>query len=268
MLTVPAADPEPMYRNELLAIIQAEIDAHPRSHQKEVGPSEIGGCQTKLAFKLAYGGGGGGSGGFAAAKGSVLHAWLDEHVFGADGVPRMPDGSQRFYSDLKLDPVSPHVNGGTLDLYDRLHEIVIDWKLPGDWTMRAVRNGTTSEGYYVQTQVYGLGLEEMGRPVSRVGLMFIPMCGDDLHGHARGAILKTWPYDRALALDRIDNVRRIKDMLDVAGPARVLEVLPKTSDFCVSCPAYLGNGDRRAMCPGAAKERFTPAVHANPFAKS
>lgn len=245
---VPKSEPDKVYRDELLAVIQAKIDEHPRSSQVEIGPSEIGGCMRKVAWKLAYGGASDREGGWAAHKGTLVHAWLDETFSGADRF--MPDGSPRFFSDLKLPKSNEHVNGGTLDLYDLLHQIVIDFKAPGDWTMKAVRSGAVSEGYYVQIMVYAYGLERQGLPVQRVALLFLPMAGDDLHGVARGAILLTWPYDRQVALDAFAGVERIKNMLAVAPVSKVLAVMETKADFCSSCPAFTGNGDRRAMCPG------------------
>lgn len=268
MTTVPAPGVDEIYRREILTIIQRKIDEHPRSAQAMLGPSEIGGCPTKVAFKMAYGGASDREGGWAAFKGTVLHKELDEIFKGTDRM--MPDGSPRFLSDLKLPQISPLVNGGTLDLYDRLYETVLDWKLPGSWTVKAVRGGKISPGYAIQSQVYGLGLEAMGYPVRRVALAFLPMDGDDLHSAARGAIFRFWPYDRDYALGALDYVRRIDDMIDVAGIARVLEVLPKRSDFCSSCPAFRGSGDRRATCPGVAESaRQSPARKldaSNPFA--
>lgn len=264
---VPNPKVDDPYRREILTYIQRKIDEHPRSSQVQVGPSEIGGCQVKLAWKLSYGGDSDREGGWAAAKGTVLHKWLDEEVF-AKGPSTMPDGSQRWYSDLKLAPVCEWVNGGTLDLYDRLFETVIDWKLPGDWTMKQVRNGQLSAGYFVQAQTYGYGLESAGYPVSRVALMFLPMATDDLHGPARGAVFRYWDYDRSVAEAAIANVKRIKDMIEIAGPAKVMEVLPRKSDFCTSCPAFMGNQDRRATCPGAEVKRPTTRTvdSSNPFA--
>lgn len=268
MTTVPAPGVDEIYRREILTIIQRKIDEHPRSSQEMLGPSEIGGCPTKVAFKMAYGGGSDREGGWAAHKGTVLHAWLDETFKSTDRL--MPDGSPRFLSDLKLPQVSPLVNGGTLDLYDRLYETVIDWKLPGDWTIKAVRSGKLSPAYFIQSQVYGVGLEEMGYSVKRVALAFLPMCGDDLHGAARGAIFRFWPYDREYALGSLGYVQRLADMLEVAGPAKVLEVLPKRSDFCSSCPAFVGSGDRRATCPGVAESARQSSARrldtGNPFA--
>lgn len=249
----PPPKVDQLYRAELLSIVQMGIDAHERSHQFQVGPSEIGGCSTKLAWKLAYGGAGSREGGWAAHKGTVLHAWLDDLYSGQviAEIPVMPDGSQRFFSDLKLDPISPHVNGGTLDLYDKLRQIIIDWKLPGDWTMKNVRNAELSEGYFVQAQQYAATLEATtDHKVSQVALMFMPMCGDDLKGPARGAVFRYWDFDPSVSEQAMAHVARIKNMLVVATPQEVMKVLPKKSDFCQSCPAFVGSGDRRAVCPG------------------
>lgn len=248
-MNVPETKTDPIYRSELLRHIQNTIDLHPRSAQAQIGPSEIGGCPTKVAFKLAYGAASDREGGWAAAKGSVLHSWLDVAVFGP-GPSAMPDGSQRWYSDMKLDPVCDWVNGGTLDLYDRLQEIVVDFKLPGEWTMKQVRMGKLSPAYFVQAQTYALGLERMGFPVSKTALLFLPMGTDDLHGVARGAVLKIWDYDRQVALDAIEKVAAIKRLIDALGPQEAMRVLPKFSDFCAGCSAFTGNGDRRAVCPG------------------
>lgn len=237
------------YRDELLAIIQLAIDEHPRSAQAMPGPSEIGGCERKLAWKLAYGANGDREGGWAAHKGTLAHSWLDQVFKRTDRL--MPDGSQRFHSDMKLAQVSPYVNGGTLDLYDRLYKRVIDWKVPGDGTMKKARSGTVARGYRVQGDTYALGLERMGYEVASVGLMYLPQCGDDLKSMANGAVLRTWTYDRDNALAALANVERIQRMLTVASPQKVMSVLPTLSDFCQSCPAFVGSGDRRAICPGS-----------------
>lgn len=267
-MIVPKPDADPFYRKELIGIVQAEIDRHPRSAQAQIGPSEVGGCQRKVAHKLAYGGDSDREGGWAAAKGTVLHAWLDAEVFGSDRAPLMPDGSQRFYSDLKLESVSPYVNGGTLDLYDKMRETVVDHKLPGDWTCKAVRAGRISEAYYVQIQLYGMGLEQAGHKVSRVALFFLPMAGDDLSGNSRGAILVTWPYDRQVAQDAIDKIRKLQLLAELDGWPKTIESQPMKSDFCSSCPAYIGSSDRRATCPGAevSKPVRPERDPSNPFA--
>lgn len=255
-----------LQRKEYLGIIQAEMNRHERSHQYQIGPSEAGGCRTKVAWKLAYGGAGTQDAGWSAQRGTVIHAWLDQAVFGSERAPLMPDGSQRFFSDMKLQPTSPHVNGGTLDLYDRMRETVVDFKIPGDWTMKNVRSGQLSEGYRVQAQIYAYGLEQMGFPVSRCALLFMPSCADDLHSSGKGSIFRYWDYDRQVAIDAFADIARIRNMLDATTPQRVMEVLPKKDDFCSSCPASIMSGDRRAVCPGvAAKRAKSSSSNANPF---
>lgn len=266
-MIVPVAKQDPIYRTELLTHIQNTIDEHPRSSQVQIGPSEVGGCPTKIAWKVTYGGDSDREGGWAAHKGTILHKWLDEGVFGPQPTT-LPDGGKRWYSDMKLDPVVDWINGGTLDLYDALQQTVVDWKLPGDWTMTQVRNGKLSEGYYAQAMVYGYGLEQMGFTVARTALCFIPMCGDDLKGAARGAIFRYWDYDREVALHYINRVKAIKNLVEVHGITFALEKLEKKSDFCSSCPAFIGNKDRRATCPGAEVNKpIQSAKSDNPFAK-
>lgn len=264
MSYAPKPDLDEPYKIELLQIIQAKINEHPRGHQVQVGPSEIGGCERKLTWKLAYGGDGDRPGGWASHKGTIMHSWLDEEVFHEGIERRMPDGTQRFYSNLKLQAVSNSINGGTLDLYDRLHQRVVDWKCPGDGTMDKARSGNLARGYFVQANVYGYHLEEMGYPVQSVSLFFLPQCGDDLH---KKAVFRTWRYDREVARAAIANVDRLQHMLEVAPPRKVLEIATTLSDFCQSCPAFTGNGDRRAICPGASPGNRSVNTSANAFAK-
>jgi hypothetical protein len=250
------------YKHELLGIIQEGIDKHERSHQVQVGPSEVGGCARKLVWKLAYGGDGEGPGGWAAHKGTLMHAWLDEQYKECGRL--MPDGTERFMSDMKLTPVSPDVAGGTLDLYDRLHQRVVDWKVPGDGTMDKARANTLSRGYFVQAQIYAYGLVSAGHSVTSVGLMFLAQCGDDLH---KKAVARFWKYDERVAQMAFEHVARYRKLLEIAPVSKVLAMAPTMSDFCQNCPVYMGNGDRRAMCPGSTKSSRVVDRDNNPFAR-
>lgn len=252
------------YKHELLGMIQVGINENnPRDKQVQVGPSGVGGCPRKLAWGLAYGGNEDGPGGWAAFKGTLMHKWLDEE-FKKNG-RTMPDGSPRFWSDMKLAPVSPNVAGGTLDLYDRLYQRVVDWKVPGDGTMDKARASTLSRGYFVQAQIYARGLVEAGHPVQNVGLMLLAQCGDDLH---KKAVARFWKYDQRVSEMAFAHVERYQNMIDAGIPVRrILEIAPTLSDFCQNCPVFVGNGDRRAMCPGANKTNRVVDRSINPFAK-
>lgn len=258
------AEPDEHYKKELLGLIQEGIDKHPRSAQSLMGPSEAGDvCERKIAWKLAYGGASNRPGGYAAAKGTIVHAWLDQEVFGVSPLTK-PDGSPRFMSDLKLKPMSPLIAGGTLDLYDSLHATVVDFKIPGDATMEKARSGNMSPTYLAQIQIYGTELKLMGYPVSKVGLLFLPMCGDSLHNKA---VYRYWNLDESIAWGAIKRIERIQNMLQVAPPQKVLEVLPTASSFCQSCSAFSGSGDRRAMCPGATPGNRSVNSSKDPFAR-
>lgn len=260
---VPKPMFDPLYRAELLGVIQAAANANQRNFQYMIGPSGIGACERKMAFQIAYGAQSDGDNGWASHKGTVLHGWLEETFSASDRL--MPDGSQRFLTEIKLDSSAPDViSGGTCDLYDRLYQRVVDWKCPGDFTMQKVRSGDWSESYYLQAQVYGYHLSLMGHPVSTVALAMLPMGGDDLWSERRGAIFAYWDFDAQVASDAIERPRRIRTMLDLSpSPSKVIDAMNTRSDFCSSCPAYIGSSDRRGTCPGA--EVSIPARNGNPF---
>jgi hypothetical protein len=243
-VTIPAPDRDPEYRRELLGYYQEAMDRHPRGRQQMLGPSEIGGCLRKAAFKMKYGVGDGKGQGWAAHKGVQLHKWADEEVFA-----KLP----RFLSDLSLDQVVPWVAGGTLDLYDTERKIVIDFKFPGDPSITKARRGKPPEDYYVQINQYALGLLRMGYPVERVALFYAPMCGDDLHGEAKGAVLLTWPLDLKAALDAIRDIKRTQDLVDTKSFHEVMQLLQTKDSFCHGCPNWTGNRDPRALCGGHRK---------------
>lgn len=243
MTTVPKPDSDPEYRDELLGYIQRRMDAHPRGKQQLLGPSEIGGCPRGIAWKLSKGAADGKPSGWASAKGVIVHDWLDKEVF-ADEAPR-------FRSNLALPQVVPWVAGGTLDLHDSGRGgVVVDFKAPGDPSMTKARRGRPPAGYWVQVNAYGVGAVKLGLPVTRVALLYLPMCGDSLHGLDKGAVLLTWPFDPQVAVDAYKAIERTRNMLAVAPLDRVMESLPTADDFCHSRNCWIGNKHPDAICRG------------------
>lgn len=245
-MIVPAPDRDPEYREELLTLFQEAMDRHPRGKQQMLGPSEIGGCPRKIAFKIKYGVGDGGRQGWAAHKGVQLHKWAHEEVFDRQ--------APRFLSDLSLPQVVDWVHGGTLDLIDTRPPVtVIDFKFPGDPSIEKARRGKPPEDYFVQVQAYAAGAMKSGIPVERVALFYAPMCGDDLHGAAKGAVLLTWPVDLKVAIDHFREIKRIQDLVSEKPFGEVMELLPTKDSFCHGCPNWTGNRDIRALCHGHRK---------------
>lgn len=257
-MIVPPPDRDEDYRNELLGFMQRAMDRrNVRGRQSMLGPSEIGGCPRGIAWKLHYGASEQGkSQGWASHKGTIMHEWADEEVFAPE---------ERFLSDLALPQVVPWIAGGTLDLYDRLKKTIIDFKFPGDPSMVKARRGKPNEGYYVQVNAYGIGAIKAGLEVERVALLIPPMCGDDLHSSAKGAVLLTWPFDPQVAVDHYREVKRIQDMLTLAPVDQVMGALSTKEDFCINRPCWVGNKDPRAICNGHRKGGTTVRDKDNVF---
>jgi hypothetical protein len=212
------------FRDVLLAPMRKAMAEHPRNHQAQAGPSDVGGCKRKLAHQLLYADEfEAAPSGWASMKGTVLHAWYD-------GLVRQPG----WFSDLALPQSVACVAGGTLDLYVAPARTVIDLKFPGTASHKAARAGRLSSGYYVQLMTYGLGLEQLGMAVEKVGLLVVPMCGDNLDD----AIYWEWEFDRAVAEAALADAERIVELGRTTDRAEVLASMPTKSDFCSSCPAF------------------------------
>lgn len=254
-MIVPPGRTNPTMRDLLLSPIRRDMANQQRNAQVKPGPSSVGGCQRKLAFailypelKVAT------PSGWAATKGTVLHAYADRLVK-AD--PLCDD----WKSDLKLPAVIEAVAGGTLDLW--VNNTIVDLKFPGDWSLKKVTAGEVSFSYYAQTQVYGLGAEMLGLNVHTVGLLFLPMGGDDLDR----TIYTEWDYHRPTAIKLLGEAERIRREGQAGDRRAILDAATTKDDWCSSCDALLAG-----MCPGETKSRgawrprTTPTKGGDPFA--
>lgn len=233
----PSSDGDEDYRAELLAPIKATMRSFPRSAQIKPGPSEIGGCERKLAHKILFGQTEPSMTGWAATKGTVLHDWLDKRIFARHG-DRLEDGKPRWKSNLRVRSVSAVVGGGTLDLADMLTGTIVDFKAPGTNTMKEAKAGRISAGYWTQLQTYGLGMTLQGMDVRRVGLLYLPMCGDSLDE----AIWRSWPYDESVGRAALANAERIHALGQVVpDKVALLGIMSTKSDFCGTCPVLLAS---------------------------
>lgn len=212
----------------LRAVILAKMRGETRNHQRDPGPSEIGGCERKLGGRLAFG----------ASDihedptkwrpqvGTAVHSMLADWFKNTEGW--MPD--YRVTTPI----------AGTIDNYHAPTGTVIDYKCVGVTTLKAARAGKVSEKYRTQLALYGLGLANDGYQVNEVALWFLPSAGslDD-------AVYWSEPLDYARAWRAVARVDKIRGMLSVAEPAVVLERLSVEEDFCGSCPLL------RKYCDGA-----------------
>jgi hypothetical protein len=236
----------------ILDVIRAGMHGRARNHQSQPGPSQIGGCERKLGYHLAFGSGNGARGdeSWRPEVGTAVHAWLDE-LFSRAGREQ-----GRWLSDVEVTaPIA-----GRLDLFDTVGNEVIDFKVSGKATRDKAARGEISEKYEVQLDLYGLGMMVEGYTVARVALLFLPPAGS-----LSDSVWYSRPFDITRALAAVAKRDRIVTLLAGVGtPAGVLGLLSTTEDFCSTCPA-LGQyctGAQTAWIPGGLPDSAWPAYDA------
>ncbi len=241
------ADPEPL-GVELIDAVREGIEAHPRSTQKEIGPSELGHpCNRWLAHRLA----GTPATGlqnppWRQAVGTAVHnefaAWL--HHWNAEH-------GTRYLADLRVhvgDLYPGRPIHGTLDALDLVTATVIDLKVPGPTAMKTYGTGKPeSQQYQVQVDLYGNGACNAGFPVASVGILRLPAAGE-----LADAVWKPRPHDPQRAYDALNRAGGIARMVDALGAAAI-PIQPTTEHYCQRCDYFAPNTtDLTRSCPGDA----------------
>jgi hypothetical protein len=243
-------------RDELLAVIRSAIDAHPRSLQTEIGPSEIGHpCLRALAHKLAGTPPTGlQSPPWRQAVGTAVHKEFTGWTFDANE----PLAEHRWYPDIRVlvgdlgTPDKPRPITGTLDLYDRLTATIVDLKVPGPTAMDTRRRGEESELYRDQVHLYGTGVIHAGAPVDMVAILRLPAAGE-----LRDAIWWAEPHDPTRAARAFNRLRHVATLVDALG-SQAAALLEPTEHYCGRCDYYLPNTtDLTRGCPGAGARTAT-----------
>lgn len=201
----------------------------PRSKQVVIGPSEMGHeCTRRLAYKLLDWDkpNDSGSSSWAAQVGTAIHSYLAE-----------------VFAKIEGYEVEQKVNirgnlSGTVDLYDSIRGIVIDWKTVGFTQLKERRSDGATHQQKVQIQLYGYGKAQSGATVNKVGLVYLPTSGalDDLH-------VELFDYDESVALkalSRIDDLYTLLSTVDVEANPAMWDVIPaQPSRLCNWCPYFM-----------------------------
>ncbi len=248
-LTAPAGDHP--FKREIIKFVREFDASRPRSMQKHLGPSEIGSpCTRQLGMKLA---------GVAPVNetadpwfpiiGTAVHAWLatalDWYQYNRLGCT--PD-NPRFLIENRVhaDSEGGYSTSGSTDVYDTLHDRVVDWKIVGTTTMRKVKQGNTPEEkigpqYHVQGMTYGKGWRQRGFKPREVMIAFLPRSN-----FLYNMQLVVVPFDESVAdaaqlrLAAIDEARKLIDP----------HLLP-AGGCTVWCPFYRPNYPLGpTSCPG------------------
>jgi hypothetical protein len=218
----------------------ASADA-PRSQQASIGPSELGlACTRQLAFRLT------GTAPtnmtidpLASIAGTAMHAWMAQ-TFRA----LRPPGRFLVEHSITYSGV-----GGTLDLYDRHRQMVVDWKFPKLAKSKRMRAEGPPVHYRWQIQTYAAGLAVQGEQPLHNAIVVVPIDGklEDIFAWA-------FPVDRAEADEAIDRLKTSRQQLEeVDGqPGKVAK---QPSRLCPWCPYFRisWNGNPDLACCGEEK---------------
>jgi hypothetical protein len=201
----------------------------PRGRQVAIGPSEVGHeCSRRLAYKLLdwEKPNDSNSSSWAAQVGTAIHAYLAE-VFGKiEGYE--VESKVQIRANL----------AGTIDLFDAVRGIVLDWKTVGYTNLKERKSSGATIQQIVQIQLYGYGKAQAGATVNKVGLVYLPTSGslDEMH-------VELFDYDEAVALkalSRIDDLYALLSQVDVEANPEMLKLIPaESSRLCNYCPYFL-----------------------------
>lgn len=174
-----------------------------RSMQKQVGPSEIGGCSRKVWHRIH----GTPKTNFdtlsmASTMGTAIHEWIEKKI------KRDDPFEERYMREIE---VSHDGLMGHADVYDVVDREVVDWKTT---TKKNLANFPSQQQIW-QVQVYGYLLTSNGYPVDTVKLVGIPRDGNETHVKVYAE-----PYDEAVALEAIAWLRNVEAMESRPDPEK------------------------------------------------
>jgi hypothetical protein len=219
----------------LIEILRNKDAARSRSTQKQVGPSELGGCRRKVWYRLndqpetneneLK---------LAAIMGTAIHAEIEKALAIAD-----PTGEKYVVeTEVEYNGMKAHI-----DLWIPETGDVVDWK-----TVK-VKNLSyfPSQQQRWQVQVYGYLLEKSGKGKPRnVNLVAIARDGDE-----RDVKVHTEIYDPKIAEEAMNWLSAIKESAEVPEPE-------KDENYCkFYCKYYDATGEMG--CVGLKKERIKEA---------
>ena len=193
-----------------------------RDRQRQVGPSEIGGCRRKVWHRIQ-----GtpttnpGTLRLASSLGTAIHSWIEEEV--ASGFP------DRYLLETRVerDGIRGHV-----DCFDTERAQVVDWKTI---KLSGIPYFPSKQQVW-QVQVYGWLMSSV-RPVESVCLVGIPRDGTD-----RDIVTHVEPYREAVALEALAWLEEVRGRVEAPRPE-------KKRSFCKD---YCGFYDPTEIvgCPG------------------
>lgn len=232
---------------ELVAAIEQQIAAHPRTLQVIPGPSELGQpCKRRFVYKL-LGHPEQHSDSWLPTIGTAVHAWLEDALAADNEGYMVTAGIERWLLETRVSV--GEVDGveitGSADVYDRITGSVIDWKIVGPSTMRKYKANGPGDQYRKQAHLYGRGFVRAGLPVERVIVAFLPR-----NAPLSAAYFWHEPYDEQVAIDALEAATGLAIATRLVGYP-LLATIPTVDNYCGSCEYFrAGSTDPIKGCSG------------------
>ncbi len=234
---------------KLLEVIRWRDRGNPRSHQVNIGPSELSSpCDRRIGYRLA------GIPGmnvmldpWPAIVGTAVHDWL-EHAF----LSWLRSHDKEWITEQRL-TLSQDVTGRS-DLFHIPTGAVIDWKGTSPDKMKKIKANGSPDNYKTQIQIYGWGYQRLGYTVNKVALAYFPRAGN-----IKDLYVDAFDFDPTVGPSMVARIPYIATnllRLDVLGqPHRWEQMDSFPSHDCGFCPWYnpsrspeMGASDQG--CPG------------------
>ena len=221
--------------NELIKAVTSSSKGSSRSQQKQVGPSEIGGCRRKVWLKLQ----GAESTNpntlrLAAIMGTAIHTYIEQ------AFERQDPFQERYIleGEYEYEGLMGHI-----DMYDKENCEVVDWKTVKKTNLTYF----PSKQQRMQVQLYGYLLVKNNVEVKTVTLVAIPRDGDE-----RDIVYHSEPYDESVALAGLAWLKEVEGMTEAPAPE-------KDAFFCQH---YCNFYDKTGMvgCTGKGKDKAEGAL--------
>lgn len=217
------AEDTSVYLYKLLSgALTAQDNQRDRSKQKEIGPSQLGGCKRQVYYQLTGTPEIQETEKLPAILGTFIHSGI------AEAMKREDPFGDNFLIEQAFEG---HGMPSHTDLYIRDKQLVVDWKT----TTKASLRYFPSEQQVWQAQVYAHILKESGENPLTVALVAIPRDGKmaDIAVHSE-------PYDPVKARAALEWLEEVKDSVakeEIPAPE-------KPKHFCAMyCAWYDSTGE-------------------------
>lgn len=191
----------------------------PRSRQRQLGMSEVGGCRRRAGYRIAGTEPSNASGSVQAVMGTAVHAAVESVYAEMQAAGLIPAG------DLVEHEVTFAGILGHLDRWIEADATLVDTKTTSDRWLQHIKVHGPSRDHVWQTHLYAAALIAQGKPVRRIVIDYLARDT----GNDHQAVIEFRPAVVGEALEWLDTVR--------STPLVYLNRdYEPDSSFCEHCP--------------------------------